>query len=301
MGGVENAALRVLVTVAETESMSEAARRVGTTQQAVSSRMRNLEAQLGVVLVIRSPRGSRLTEAGTVVAAWARDVVDAADRFDEAVRSLAGGATAPLRIASSLTIAEHLMPAWLHRLRADSSVEVELTAANSTVVADRIRTGMAEIGFVETPEPSAGLSSLTVASDELVVVVRPGHRWARRRTVSARELAATPLVMREQGSGTREALERALREHPQALTAVAPAAVLPTTAAVRATVAAGDDPAVLSILAVADAVRAGQLIRVKIADLRVIRPLSAVWSSGASLSPAAEQLLALIARGSSVG
>lgn len=299
MGGVENAALRMLVTVAETESMSEAARRLGTTQQAVSSRMRNLEAQLGVVLVIRSPRGSRLTDVGTVVAGWACDVVDAADRFDEAVRSLAGGATALLQIASSLTIAEHLMPAWLHRLRAESSVEVELTAANSTVVADRVRAGKAEIGFVETPEPSAGLSSRTIASDELVVVVRPGHRWSGRRTVSARELAATPLVMREQGSGTREALARALREHPEGLTAVAPAAVLPTTAAVRATVAAGDDPAVLSILAVTDALRAGQLVRVKIADLRVIRPLSAVWSSGTSLSPAAEQLLAVTARGSS--
>lgn len=297
MPGVESAALRMLVAVAEAGSLSEAARRLGTTQQAVSSRMRNLEAQLGVALVIRSPQGSRLTEAGTVIAGWAIDVVDAADRFDAAVRTLAHGAAAPLRIAASLTVAEHLMPLWLHRLRDEAPAEVELTAVNSTAVADRVRSGSADLGFVEVPGPPTDLVARTVASDELVVVVRPGHPWARRRRgITARELASTPLVVREQGSGTREALTQALRAHPDALSTTEPAAVLPTTASVRATVAAGDAPAVLSILAVADALRIGQLERVRVKDLRVIRPLAAVWREGAMLSPAAERLLAIIAR-----
>jgi DNA-binding transcriptional LysR family regulator len=112
-----------------------------------------------------------------------------------------------------------------------------------------------------------------VATDSLVLVVRPDHPWARRRRpVTTAELAATPLVTREPGSGTRRALERALAM-PQADSALE----LTTTSSVREAVLAGAAPAVLSTLTVADALATGRLVQVATVGIALDRTLRAVW------------------------
>jgi DNA-binding transcriptional LysR family regulator len=118
-----------------------------------------------------------------------------------------------------------------------------------------------------------------VADDELVVVVGGRHPWAgRRRPVTAAELAATPLVTREPGSGTREAFEVALRRRLGAGAILAPPAhELPTTAAIRTAVLSGGAPAVLSRLVVADDLAAGRVRTVPVADLALNRSLRAIW------------------------
>lgn len=295
-------ALRVLAAIEAHGSISAAARALGLSQQAVSQRVRALEREVGARLVDRSARGSALSEPGRLVATWARDVVEAATRFEVAVAALRAPGAAPLRVAASLTVAEHLMPGWLVRLRATGapgSDSVELTAANSAAVLALVRAGSHELGFVETPHLPADLESRTLAHDELVVVVGPQHPWAHRATpLTSAELAATALVTREDGSGTRAALEAALQAHVHvpASALPRPVALLPTTAAVRATAAAGAGPAVLSLLAVRDALLAGSLVRVPLADLRVTRPLSVVWSPTLPRVPdAAQALLDVIA------
>jgi len=291
--GTDLVMLRMLTAVAETGSLSQTARRLGTTQQAVSARMRTLESRLGLSLLVRSAQGSRLTDTGTVVAGWAAEVVAAADRFDKAVAALASESGQQLRVAASLTVAEHLLPGWLVALRARAATtEVHLAAVNSRTVLDRVRSGDADLGFIETPDIPTDVATRAIASDELVIVVRPGHPWTRRsRGVSAIELAATPLIVRERGSGTREALVHAFALASEVTTVAEPAAVLPTTAAIRATVMASDSASVLSVLAVSDALRAGQLHRVRLSDLRIIRPITAVWKQGAPLSAVSQQLL----------
>ncbi|MEO8283000.1 MAG: LysR substrate-binding domain-containing protein [Pseudarthrobacter sp.] len=74
-----------------------------------------------------------------------------------------------------------------------------------------IRTGQAVVGFIESPHLPPDLSNAAVQDDDMVLVVAPEDPWARRRTpVTAVELAATALVTREHGSGTRYALEHLL-------------------------------------------------------------------------------------------
>ncbi|GEL95495.1 LysR family transcriptional regulator [Cellulomonas composti] len=289
--------LRILVAIDSAGGISAAARTLGLSQQAVSQRVRALEREVGAHLVERSSRGSALTVTGRLVATWAADVVEAATRFDVAVASLHGPGAAPLRVAASLTVAEYLLPGWLVRLRAGESAgarEVELTAVNSAGVLELVRDGSHDVGFVETPHLPDDVSARTLGHDELVVVVGPRHAWARRRTpLRAAELAATALVTRETGSGTRAALEEALTRHlglaPSDLPR--PAAQLPTTAAVRATVALGTSPAVLSALAVRDAIADGSLVRVPVVDLHLSRPLSVVWSRDLPRVPAAARAL----------
>ncbi len=141
-----------------------------------------------------------------------------------------------------------------------------------------MRAGTCDLGFVETTDEVAGLESTVLAYDELVVVVAPDHAWAgRRRGISAELLAATPLVTRERGSGTRRTLELMLAGRAPALEVAPPAVELSSTAAVRAAAAAGVAPAVLSILAVRDDLTLGRLVAVRVTSFRAVRPLRAVW------------------------
>ena len=284
--------LELLTSVAATGSLSAAARVRGVTQQAASLQMRSLESDLGLTLLVRSARGSRLTDAGILVASWAGTVLDAAHRFEGAVDALRSGDGSPVQVAASLTIAEHLLPHWLVDVRANAPGGdlIRLTAVNSAGVIELVRVGSHELGFIETPDVPVDLDSRTLSTDELVVVVRPDHPWTRRRRpLTASELATTPLVVRERGSGTRSTLEAALdRLH---LAMARPAAELPTAAAIRATVIAAGAPAVLSRLAVEDALTAGTLVVVAVSDLVITRPLTALWSSDRPPSSLGRQLL----------
>jgi DNA-binding transcriptional LysR family regulator len=286
----------LLLSVARLGSLGLAAGEHGISQPAASTRVRRLERQLGVPLIERSPRGSRLTPDGKLVAEWAKAAVDAAAALDAGVASLRARSDAMLRVAASMTIAEYLLPGWLTALRArDPRTAVALTAGNSAEVASAVLDGHADIGFTESPGLPPGLASRHVGTDRLTVVVPPGHRWARRRSgITAAELAAMPMVAREQGSGTRAHLEEAL--HGQAgVTLVPPVAELSSTTAIKSAVAAGVGPAVLSTLAVAPEVAAGTLRMVKVTDLDLARRLLAVWAEGRQLAGPAADLRAIAA------
>ncbi|MDT4933420.1 MAG: hypothetical protein QOK11_1312 [Pseudonocardiales bacterium] len=281
----ELSALEVLLAVAHAGSLNAAAAEVGVSQQAISSRIRSLEAQTGVVVLRRGARGSQLTSDGVVVAEWAARLLEVAAEFDAGLASLRQDRRARLRVSASLTIAEQLLPGWLvafqmlEQRHTGHPTDIELTAANSETVIAHVRAGGADIGFIEGPRLSSMLRSRVVGHDQLVVVVAAGHPWARRRNpVTPSELAATPLVTREHGSGTREALTTALRGSlGPAIQQAEPVLSLSTTAAVRAAVVAGAGPAVLSELAVRDDLERRRLVAVQVDGLDLRRALRAVW------------------------
>ena len=286
--------LLVLVLTAELGSLSAAARELGLAQPSASRALHRVERRLGVRLFTRGARGSVPTTQGALVVDWAREVIEANRRLLAAASALTRPSAAPLRIAASQTIAEELLPGWLAAFRrAQPAVEISLTVANSTDVGRLVGDGI--LGFIESPDlPGTlpeGAASRTVATDRLVVVVAADHAWARRtRPVNLTELIATPLVVRERGSGTRVSLEQAVagRGH-----LVAPALELASNAAVRVAVASGAGPAVLSELAVRSAVAGGTLRAVMVDGLQIERPLRAVWTSDPT--PAMRRLIELAA------
>jgi DNA-binding transcriptional LysR family regulator len=190
-----------------------------------------------------------------------------------------------------MTVAEYLMPGWLMAFRrARPDVAVSLRVSNSEAVGDLVRSEDVDVGFIESPAVPTQLMSRRVAADRLAVVVARGHRWARRRApVTAAELAATPLVVREPGSGTRIALERALHDYETA----PPLLELSSNAAVKVAVETGAAPAVLSDLAVAAEVRDGRLREIPVSGLRLTRPLRAVWPRRRRLPEPAATLVRL--------
>jgi DNA-binding transcriptional LysR family regulator len=323
-------ALRALREVGRHGSIAAAAAVLGVSQQALSARMRTLERSLDITLLARTPTGSHLTEQGQLVVGWAEDVLDAADRLEAGVRSIRSGVSHRLSIAASQTVAEHLVPHWLVELRGvelhgaelhgaelhgaelhgaeRASVErasaeqapdnlptvVELTVANSTGVIELVRDVKVRLGFIETPHLPTDLVTAHLRDDEMLVVTAPGHPWARRRRpLPLADLAATPLVMREAGSGTRVTLTDYLAaQHPPLSARIA--MELGTSAAVRSAIAAGVGPGVLSRLAVRDDLVLGRLVAIEVAGPPLKRQLTAVWRPDLDpLPPEGGRLLAV--------
>jgi DNA-binding transcriptional LysR family regulator len=303
-------ALRALREAGRHGSIAAAAAVLGVSQQALSARMRTLERSMGITLLARTPTGSHLTEQGRLIVGWAEDVLDAADRLEAGLRSIRSGVSHRLAIAASQTIAEHLVPHWLVELRAieqgstgqastgqapdNTPTVVELTVANSTGVIELVRDVKVRLGFIETPHLPGDLVTAHLRDDEMLVVAAPGHPWARRRRpLSLAEVIATPLVMREAGSGTRDTLtDHLAAQHPPLTARIA--MELGTSAAVRSAIAAGVGPGVLSRLAVRDDLVLGRLVAIEVAGPPLTRQLTAVWRPDLDpLPPEGARLLAV--------
>ncbi|WP_063050867.1 LysR substrate-binding domain-containing protein [Nocardia arthritidis] len=283
--------LDLLVSVAETGSLGAAARRQGISQPAASMRISALERRLRLRLLDRGPTGSALTDAGRTVVEHARTVLAAAQAFTNAVAGLHAERAPRARIAASKTIADHRIPQWLAALRTvRPDAVVALEVGNSRQVEAMVREGAADIGFVEGPHPPAGLSGRVLGTDDLVVIVGPDHPWARRtEPVTLRELAATPLLWREPGSGTRDTVWEMLAAH---CTPAPPAAELGSAAAILGAVRGAMAPSVLSALIAGPELTAGRVARVPVADAALLtRRFRAIWRRETPPTDAVEALV----------
>lgn len=286
-------ALQLLVAVADHGSLGAAARAVGVAQPNASRSIARLERSLGITLLHRATTGSTLTTDGTLVVEWARRVLEASQALADGVAALRSENSARLIVMASQTVAEHLLPSWIARWRAHDSSGISVAVGNTTQVLAAARAGEIDLGFIEGPGAPRGLNSTIVARDDLVLVVAPQHPLAARDEIDAETLAATPLVTREPGSGTRVALARDLAP----FVPVAPALELSSNAAVKVSVMAGTAPGVLSRLAVEDALAAGALVEVPVTGVDLRRNLRAVWAGPRRMTNrAAEALLTVAAQ-----
>lgn len=286
--------LALLVAAIELGSLTKAAEAAHLTQPAVSKRVALLERRYGLALLERWKGGVRPTEAGRILYAEARQILVGLERADAAMADLARHERRMLRVAASYTIGETLLPIWLAALRLDRpELLVDARVGNSAEVVACVLASDVDLGFVETPEPPAGVDYLEVGSDELVAVVAPASDLAHLDVVDASSLAAATFVTREQGSGTREAgarwLARLGAEPAQEL-------ALSSTGAVKGAVEAGAGFALLSRRAVERELAAGSLAELRVAVACPPRPLGAITKPGARAPEPALRLLALLRR-----
>ena len=278
------ARLEVFVATARAGSTRAAAGRVARSQSAASASLAELEAAFGLQLFDRVGRRLVLNEHGRALLPKAVQLLDDAQRLESAFAP-ADAQHAPLRMAASFTVGEYLLPSIVAAWRAEHPQQpVRLDIGNSTDVAHAVAAFDVDIGFVEGPVEHPALRARRWRRDELVIVAAPGHPLARR-TATARQLALQPWVLRERGSGTREATDRWLA------TRLAPMRIgveLGSSEAIKRIVAAGHDLAVLSRLAVADAVAEGRLVELRTALPRAARALTIVVHRERRLGPTSQ-------------
>jgi DNA-binding transcriptional LysR family regulator len=253
--------LQLLCAVAECESFSRAADRLGISQPAVSMQLKKLEEAVGLPLVETRGRLVALTEAGRALAEYGGRMLRLNREAEEAMADYRSFRRGRLRLAASSTPGAYLLPRAVAAFRnAVPNVTVTLEVGNTRSALGLVAGGLADLAVVGEADPGEfDVVLAPLCDDRLCVVVAPGHPWAGRPQVTAADVANGPLILREEGSNTRAVLDRRLG----ALGLKANVAMeLGATEAVKEAVAAGLGAAVLSGLAVAWDLTSGRMVTV---------------------------------------
>jgi DNA-binding transcriptional LysR family regulator len=287
--------LEVFAKVAELGSFSRAAEALSLTQPTVSEHIRALEDDVGVQLLDRLGRGATPTPAGQLLLGYARRILALAAEARQALDQFQGRMSGTLMVGGSTIPGEYVLPALIGQFKGKyPDIAISLLIGSSRQVSEWVEEGRVEIGVVGAQPTSRVLQSRALMGDELVIVVPADHAWAPRTSITLAELRHEPLILRERGSGSREALERALAAAGAVLADFRVAGEIASTQAIKQAVRAGAGISLISKRAVQDECRAGVLVCVKLADLIVARSFYLVTHRDRTRSPLARAFVELI-------
>jgi DNA-binding transcriptional LysR family regulator len=287
--------LEIFAKVAELGSFSRAAEALFLTQPTISEHVRALEDELGVQLLDRLGRGATPTRAGQLLLGYAHRLLALAREAQQAVDQFQGRVSGHLIVGGSTIPGEYVLPALIGRLKAKyPDIAISLRIGSSREVNEWVEDGHVEVGVVGAAPASRALERKELMADELVVVVPAEHPWAGRPDVTLADVRTEPLIVRERGSGTREAFERALAEIGLDLSRFHMAGEMGSTQAVKQAVRAGVGIALISKRAVEDECRARLLSCLKVRDFEVSRVFYLVTHRDRSRSPLAQAFLAFV-------
>ena len=252
--------LRYFLTVVDEGGVTAAARRLHIAQPSLSQAIRSLESELGVQLFHRVGRGIRLSAAGDALVGPARRVLRANDEVRDAITDVVELNAGTLEVAALPTLAVDPMAPLIGRFRdAHPGIEVRVLEPESADgVRALVRDGACELGATHLPVAGEQLISHALGEQELVFIFPPDSAPAGGRSLGARELAKSPLVVSPPGTSTRMLLEEAL-----AAVGVSPQIAVQTAAreAIVPLVLAGAGAALLPARLADEATRRGAVSR----------------------------------------
>jgi DNA-binding transcriptional LysR family regulator len=284
--------LAIFHAVAQAGSMTLGAERLDISQPAVSKQVQELERALGVYLFDRIGRRVRLSQAGEILAEYARRLFALAREAEEAIEDVRAVGRGRLVIGASTTIGTYLLPGvvaefWRRHPNVELLVEIENTEqVHRRLAGHELDVALTE-GFVEEDE----LDAEVFRRDELVVIAAANHPLAGKARVPLSAVQQEPFVLRERGSGTRAVEEQALARLKLPVRVVL---ALGSTEAIKRVVAQGVGLAIVSRLAVQDECTSGTLAMLPVAGLRIERPLHLVRRKGRRDGPALQAFCSLL-------
>ena len=248
-----------------------AARDLKLSPSTVVEHIKQLEEDLAAPLLVRRRGIVEPTYQGAAFAPLARAMINTAERSRTVI------AQAPLRIAASSNVGTYLLQSMLASFQASNPCSVDLWIGPNPDVAERLASGAADVALMEWWSDRAGFSGHTWRKEPLVLIVAPDHRWAARDAIEASELASQTLLGGEAGSGTFALLRRELGHLAEGLTAIGG---FGNTEAVKRAVRAGRGVSLVIAAAVADEVRAGQLVALRLKDIELVKELKIISPIG---------------------
>lgn len=284
--------LAVFHAVATEGSVSRGADKLLVSQPAVSKQVKDLEQSLGVKLLDRVPRGVRLTEAGTLLAGYARRIFALEAEVSTALSELHQLKRGRLAVGASTTIGIYLLPEIFARFRQrHPGVELHLEIGNTEGIQRQLAENALDLGLTEGFVEADELDAEVFYMDELVAIAPAHHPLLKARAVTAERLCREPFLLREPGSGTRAVVERALAKRK--LT-VKPIMSLGSTEAIKRAVASGVGVAIVSRLTISLELQVKRLAVVPLSDLRIGRPLHLLRLRGKHQTRAATAFLEIL-------
>ncbi|MBO67199.1 MAG: LysR family transcriptional regulator [Acidiferrobacteraceae bacterium] len=205
--------LQVFSTVARLLSFTKAAKVLHMTQPAVTFQIRQLEEYFNTRLFDRTHKGITLTKAGEIVKSYSDQIITHYSAMDNAVRQLTGDVQGLLVLGASTTIGEYVVPSLLGDYQAKyPDVSIRLQVTNTLGVVHMVENNQVDIGIVEGPVHNKNLVAYVCWNDELVAVMPNDHPLQDVKELTLSEFLQYPFITREEGSGTREVINKFLAD-----------------------------------------------------------------------------------------
>lgn len=264
--------LEVFAAVAEHGSMTAAARALRVSQSSVSQAVADIEREYGVLLFDRYAHSLHLTPTGETLLAYAQKTLFLVREIDGFLRS--GTRRSELRVGASVTAGSCVLSPILQRLQAQlPGLEARVVVSNTHEIVDLLLKSRLDVGLVEGHVDHPSLTVRPAMEDELAMFCPPGHPFFGRPSIRPEELSGQPMILREEGSGTRAHLEEALRSLG---VACRPSWVCNNTEAILDAVRHGFGISILSRRMLREDLDAGRLWACQVEGLELRRSFSLV-------------------------
>jgi DNA-binding transcriptional LysR family regulator len=278
--------LEIFCKIAELKSFSKAAEAVLLSQPTVSEHIRYLEDNFGVKLFDRLGREVVLTKAGEVLYRYAQKLLGLYQETQQAMDQFQGRIRGNLTIGGSTIPGTYILPMVLGKFKEKyPDIQIILEINDSQKIVQGVLDGRLELGVVGAKWEDGKLDYKNFVKDILVLVVPPNHPWAKKRSVSVKQLMEEAFIMRERGSGTRKIMEKALTNLKIDSNSLKVVAEMGSTEAVIQGIKTGVGASIVSRRAVEEELKYDLLREVKIKEITFQRDFYIVVNKTRTTSP----------------
>lgn len=285
--------LEAFVRVAETKSFSTAAKMLFLTQPTVSAHISSLERELNTCLLVRNTKGVALSEAGKELYAYAEQMLELEQKIRERFGLTGRQSGSVLRIAASTIPAQYLLPDIMARFRKEYPEEqLKLFETDSSGVVDMILSHKADVGFTGTVLEKGSCTYIPFYQDELVILTPAAEKYRARKDADiASWILEEPVILREEGSGTRKEALRLLAQTGIDITKLNVAAMMENQETIKRSVGSGMGISILSKLAAGEEINSGKLLAFPLGETGGKRNINVVYDAGYPSLPAADRFI----------
>lgn len=280
--------LTIFLKVYQQQHITQAAEQLNLTQPTVSLAIKELETYYGIRLFERLGRGVAPTEAGRELYRYAVHITSLFDEMETRMRNW--DSMGVLRVGSSITIGTHILPSLIQSFQTSfPGMQVEAHISNSGEIENRLLSNQIDVGLIESKPAHAELYSVPFLQDSLCALTAPDHPLATRPSVTLKDLADYPFLMREKGSAVRDMVDSSLALQQ---IAIRPRWESTSTQAMIKGVAAGLGVAVLPRVMVQEAAGKGDVVMLPLTP-PLLRRLHLVYHKQKYISPSLQNWITL--------
>lgn len=277
--------------VTRLQSFSKAAKMLHMSQPAVSTHIKNLEEYYQGHLFDRTPQGVVLTKAGEVFYSYALRILELQEEMEQQLESVLQKENNQIIVGASTTIGNVSLPCSIYLFKEEyPEVNIRLEIANADEVSRKVVADEVDIGVLEGYRESPEMNVIPVTSDELVVIVPPNHP-STDGTISLEDFLKQPIILREDGSGTRKLLAAELEKNSHSINDLNVITQMTTIDAIKSAVEAGLGGAVVPRLAVRKEAYLGTLKVLKIVGMNMPLDFNIIYPTNKPLSTSTKRFI----------
>lgn len=289
--------LEAFVRVSERKSFSKAARELFLTQPTISAHISSLEKELDVRLFVRNTKEVDLSEEGKKLYGYARQIVELEYKIEDLFSGEKGHEQKCITIAASTVSAQYLLPQILARFNEKYPKEqFKISEMDSAQVIEQVLNRTIDVGFTGTVLEKKRCVYIPFYEDELIIITPNNEKFRKLKKENEKTtwIEEEPLIMREEGSGTRKEAEKQLKKSGIDISALNVVASIENQETIKRSVENGMGVSVISRLAAQKEIEAGELLDFALPLGDRVRNINIVYNKDIRLSGMTERFIRVV-------